>query len=223
MAALAAAAYFFGRAWFPSFEWLAERQSALQGLVEAHPVLAPLAYVLLYAALVVGSIPGGTVMSVAGGVLFGTVLGTACAVLGATGGAGLLFLLVQPLAQGISAFAAIQTGLGALARIEEVLALPEESGADVVRVRGALGHAPVEVRLEGVSFSFPDPDSADGLRAPVLVGTTFTAPAGRRTAIVGGMPRSPQTAAMAPSMFTGGVRPCSSGWLCSASSTARII
>ena len=35
----------------------------------------------------------------------------------------LLFLLVQPLAQGISAFAAIQTGLGALARIEEVLDL----------------------------------------------------------------------------------------------------
>ena len=97
----------------------------------------------------------------------------------------LLFLLVQPLAQGISAFAAIQTGLGALARIEEVLALEEEAGADVVTVRGALGHAPVEVRLAGVCFSYPDPDSADGLGPPVLVGTTFVAPAGRRTALVG--------------------------------------
>lgn len=107
LVALAIAAFVFGRAWFPSFEWLAERQSALQGLVEAHPVLAPLAYVLLYAALVLGSVPGGTVMSVAGGVLFGTVLGTICAVLGATLGAGLLFLLVQRL---LSDWAARQAG-----------------------------------------------------------------------------------------------------------------
>ena len=97
----------------------------------------------------------------------------------------LLFLLVQPLAQGISAFAAIQTGLGALARIEEVLALPEEAAADVVTARGVLAHAPVEVRLAGVSFAYPDPDSADGLGPPVLVGASFVAPAGRRTALVG--------------------------------------
>ena len=45
---------------------------------------------------------------------------------------------------------------------------------------------PVEVRLARTCrFSYPDPDSADGLGAPVLRGATFTAPAGRRTALVG--------------------------------------
>lgn len=97
----------------------------------------------------------------------------------------LLFLLVQPLAQGIQAFAAIQTGLGALARIEEVLALPEEAAGDVVAVRGVLSHAPVSVRLHDVSFAYPDPDTVDGLGEPVLLGASFEAPAGRRTALVG--------------------------------------
>lgn len=94
----------------------------------------------------------------------------------------LLFLLVQPLAQGISALTAIQTGLGALARIEEVLALPEEDAADRVRQPGALGSTPVEVAFDGVVFGYPADDDAG---APVLRGVTFTAPAGRRTALVG--------------------------------------
>ena len=94
----------------------------------------------------------------------------------------LLFLLVQPLAQGISALTAIQTGLGALARIEEVLALPEEDAADRVRQPGALGRTPVEVSFDGAVFGYPADDDAG---APVLRGVTFTAPAGRRTALVG--------------------------------------
>ncbi|WP_442893260.1 ABC transporter ATP-binding protein [Aquipuribacter sp. SD81] len=96
----------------------------------------------------------------------------------------LLFLLVQPLAQGISAIAAVQTGLGALARIEEVLALPVETTGDVVRARDVLAHAPVEVRLDDVRFAYPGEDgTAEG--PPVLRGASFTAPAGRRTALVG--------------------------------------
>jgi ATP-binding cassette subfamily B protein/ATP-binding cassette subfamily C protein len=94
----------------------------------------------------------------------------------------LLFLLVQPLAQGISALTAIQTGLGALARIEEVLDLPEEDAADRVRQPGALGSTPVEVAFDGVVFGYP---ADDGAVQPVLRGVTFTAPAGRRTALVG--------------------------------------
>ena len=94
----------------------------------------------------------------------------------------LLFLLVQPLAQGIAAFTAIQTGLGALARIEEVLALPEEAAADRVRQHGALGAEPVEVELRDVTFAYP---AADGVAPQVLRGARFTAPAGLRTALVG--------------------------------------
>jgi ATP-binding cassette subfamily B protein/ATP-binding cassette subfamily C protein len=94
----------------------------------------------------------------------------------------LLFLLVQPLAQGISALTAIQTGLGALARIDEVLALPEETTDDDVRRPGPLPAAPVEVALRDVHFAYP---ALDGAAPPVLRGATFTAPAGRRTALVG--------------------------------------
>ena len=94
----------------------------------------------------------------------------------------LLFLLVQPLAQGIAALTAIQTGLGALARIQEVLALPEEATDDRVRRAGVLGSRPVEVELRDVTFSYP---GDQGAVVPVLRGTSFTAPAGRRTALVG--------------------------------------
>ncbi|MDQ3610764.1 MAG: ABC transporter ATP-binding protein/permease [Actinomycetota bacterium] len=94
----------------------------------------------------------------------------------------LLFLLVQPLAEGIVALAAVQTGLGALARIQEVLALPEESAADRVRQSGALAEAPVEVELRDVAFAYP---SDDGVGPQVLCGVSFTAPAGLRTAVVG--------------------------------------
>jgi len=91
----------------------------------------------------------------------------------------LLFLLVQPLAQGIAALTAIQTGLGALARIEEVLALPEETAGDRGRP-AALGDQPVEVEFDGVHFAY-----TGAAATQVLVGVSFTAPAGRRTALVG--------------------------------------
>ena len=93
----------------------------------------------------------------------------------------LLFLLVQPLAQGIGALTAIQTGLGALARIEEVLALSEEAADDLVREPGALDSEPVEVEFREVCFTYP----GEGSPSQVLRRTTFVAPAGRRTALVG--------------------------------------
>ena len=96
----------------------------------------------------------------------------------------LLFLLVQPLASGISAYSAVQTGLGALARIEEVLALPEETAADV-RAPIALDGQPVEIAFQDVCFEYPEDGSPTGRGAPVLRDVTFTAPAGQRTALVG--------------------------------------
>ncbi len=102
LAALAAV-LLLGRDWVPSFEDLAEHQARLRDLAAAHPVLAPAAYVGLYAALVAASFPGGVVLSVAGGALFGVGPGTAYAVLGATGGAAALFLLVRGLLAGWAA------------------------------------------------------------------------------------------------------------------------
>jgi ATP-binding cassette subfamily B protein/ATP-binding cassette subfamily C protein len=96
----------------------------------------------------------------------------------------LLFLLVQPLASGIAAYSAVQTGLGALARIEEVLALPEETAGDL-RVPVQLDGRPVEIAFQDVRFEYPEDASPTGRGAPVLRGVSFVAPAGSRTALVG--------------------------------------
>lgn len=89
------AAVFFGLRGGFSFEHVAARQYALRELVAAHPVLAPLAHLLLYAVLVALSVPGASAMSVAAGALFGVPLGVAVVVLGASLGAALAFLLAR--------------------------------------------------------------------------------------------------------------------------------
>lgn len=90
-----AAAYAMG--WHEALSWagLAARRAALQGWVDGAPVLAALSYVAVYAAAVAVSFPGAVVITVSGGLLFGTVLGTVLAVTGATIGATLLFLAAR--------------------------------------------------------------------------------------------------------------------------------
>lgn len=60
-----------------------------------HPVLAGAIYVAAYIVIVAISLPGSLVMTIAGGLLFGTAIGAACAVVGATAGAVLLFLAAR--------------------------------------------------------------------------------------------------------------------------------
>jgi uncharacterized membrane protein YdjX (TVP38/TMEM64 family) len=74
---------------------LKSHRDALQGFVAAHPLTAPLAYTLVYAAAVALSVPGGLVLTLAGGFLFGTWLGAGWAVLGATTGAVAVFLIAR--------------------------------------------------------------------------------------------------------------------------------
>jgi uncharacterized membrane protein YdjX (TVP38/TMEM64 family) len=88
-------AYALGLHRLLSLQALAEQRAALASLVAANPVLAPVAYVALYAAVVALSLPGGLVMTLAGGLLFGHLFGSVFAVLGATIGAVLLFLAVR--------------------------------------------------------------------------------------------------------------------------------
>jgi ATP-binding cassette subfamily B protein len=102
-----------------------------------------------------------------------------------------LFLLVMPLGRIIGSWTQLQTGLGALARIQEILALSPER--DDVPERGAVtgsaARLPVPRRAEGpdsvpllelddVSFGY-----ADGRE--VLSGVSFAVPAGSRVALVG--------------------------------------
>jgi uncharacterized membrane protein YdjX (TVP38/TMEM64 family) len=78
-----------------SWASVAQNQIMLRGLVQAHPILAPLIYAAGYAALVALSIPESALVTVLGGVLFGTALGGALAVVGSTVGAVILFLVAR--------------------------------------------------------------------------------------------------------------------------------
>ena len=74
---------------------LAENREALRLFIEAHRLLSLGAFIALYVAVVALSIPGGAVLTVAGGFLFGWLLGGAASVIGATIGATILFLIAR--------------------------------------------------------------------------------------------------------------------------------
>ena len=87
-----------------------------------------------------------------------------------------LFLLVLPLAQALQAWTTLQTGLGALQRIEEVLRLPAEDAG---------GGVPVVLDPSAPLLELRDVDFAYASGPPVLSGVTFSVPRGTRTALVG--------------------------------------
>jgi uncharacterized membrane protein YdjX (TVP38/TMEM64 family) len=78
-----------------SIDALAEHRAVLLGLVAENLLAAAVAYVAGYALVVALSVPGAAVLSVSGGFLFGTWLGTGLSVTGATIGATLIFLLAR--------------------------------------------------------------------------------------------------------------------------------
>lgn len=88
-------AYGLGLQRYLSFAYLGEQRQSLQALVASRPAAAAAGYLLLYALSVALSLPGATVLTIAGGLLFGTLAGGAIAVLGATLGAVLLFLAAR--------------------------------------------------------------------------------------------------------------------------------
>jgi uncharacterized membrane protein YdjX (TVP38/TMEM64 family) len=90
-----AVAWGSGLAHWLNWGTLARNQSELAAWVQAHPIAAPALYVLAYAVVVMLSLPEAAVVSVAGGLLFGTVLGGLLAILGSTLGAVLLFVAIR--------------------------------------------------------------------------------------------------------------------------------
>jgi len=74
---------------------LAAHETALRRLVAVAPATAGAAYVAIYAAAVALSLPLGALLTVSGGLLFGTLIGGMLAVAGATIGAILLFLAAR--------------------------------------------------------------------------------------------------------------------------------
>jgi len=87
-----------------------------------------------------------------------------------------LFLLVVPLSQALQAWTTLQTGLGALQRIEQVRRLPVEDPGPLTAV--PLDPTVPLLELRDVEFSY-----ADG--PPVLRGVSLRVVRGTRTAIVG--------------------------------------
>ena len=90
-----AAFFALGLQRYVTFEALAHHREMLLAWVAAHPVGAPLAYTLLYILAVAFSVPGGALLTLTGGFLFGVAGGTACALIGATIGATALFLAAR--------------------------------------------------------------------------------------------------------------------------------
>jgi uncharacterized membrane protein YdjX (TVP38/TMEM64 family) len=78
-----------------SFETLVRHHEALREFIAMHELAAVGAYVALYVAVIALSVPVGFFLTLVGGILFGAVLGGAAAMVGATTGAILIFLIAK--------------------------------------------------------------------------------------------------------------------------------
>jgi uncharacterized membrane protein YdjX (TVP38/TMEM64 family) len=77
------------------FQTIAEHRDSLIGWRDETAVLAALTFVAVYVGVVLFSVPGALWVSITGGFLFGTALGTVLNVVSATTGATLLFLIAR--------------------------------------------------------------------------------------------------------------------------------
>jgi uncharacterized membrane protein YdjX (TVP38/TMEM64 family) len=87
--------YAFGLHKHLSLEALRQSQADLSAFVSANPAIAALAYALVYVAAVALSFPGASILTIAGGFMFGVIGGGALAIGSATAGATLIFLIAR--------------------------------------------------------------------------------------------------------------------------------
>ncbi len=80
---------------YASIEALKENRQALRMLVADNGVLTVIGFAAIYAAVTAFSLPGGALMTITGGFLFGAVGGGLIVVFGATAGATALFLIAR--------------------------------------------------------------------------------------------------------------------------------
>lgn len=78
-----------------SFDALREHRETLLRLVADNATIAPLVFISIYAGVIALSIPGGAVLTIASGFLFGIWLGGLYVVIGATAGATAVFLIAR--------------------------------------------------------------------------------------------------------------------------------
>ncbi len=89
------AAFAAGLDEYLSFDALRENRLALKAFVDQYGFAAIALFAVIYAATTAVSFPGGGVLSIAGGFLFGIGVGTAAIVVGATVGAVIIFLIAR--------------------------------------------------------------------------------------------------------------------------------
>jgi uncharacterized membrane protein YdjX (TVP38/TMEM64 family) len=87
----------FSMGWhrYLTLESIAANRDALQAAITEHWLLAILGYVALYGVVVALSLPGASVMTLSGGLLFGWFFGGLAAIVGATIGATGIFLIAR--------------------------------------------------------------------------------------------------------------------------------
>ncbi len=85
--------YLFGIAEYLSLEYFQQQRASLGKYLSAYPLLAPTVYLLVYILVAALSLPGATVMTLAGGALFGFFQGVVLVSFASTIGATLAFLL----------------------------------------------------------------------------------------------------------------------------------
>lgn len=78
-----------------SLETLVQHRMAIDTFIGAHGVAAVVAFILIYITVAALSIPGAILLTISGGILFGTLLGGAAAIVGATIGATIIFLIAR--------------------------------------------------------------------------------------------------------------------------------
>jgi len=91
------AAVILGTGWYRqlSLETLVRHRAVLDDFVEAHYVVALAAFIAVYVTAVSLSIPGGLFLTIAGGLLFGALVGGLAVVVAATTGATVIFLVAR--------------------------------------------------------------------------------------------------------------------------------
>lgn len=87
----------FGMGWhkYLSFKTIGVNYDALQAFIGQNLVVALLLYIVAYILVVALSLPGGLIMTLTGGLLFGWQLGAPATVIGATIGATIIFLIAK--------------------------------------------------------------------------------------------------------------------------------
>lgn len=89
--------FIFAMGWhrYLTLEHLAANRELLRSFIESNLLLSLAAFVALYAVTVALSLPGGAVLTIAGGFLFGWVLGGITSVVAATLGAIVVFVIAK--------------------------------------------------------------------------------------------------------------------------------